>query len=173
MSDNEDDDYLEEEQEDNNEEIENSEEEEIEDEEEVEDLEEEESLDDIPNFEDGLTPKLRMQVKNARKSYFDEKNKEINASLSNEYTSKVKEKWNNLLSNPQVNSAFDFQVLKNLLEDTEEKSSHDKELNMFDKLDIKQKGDDWNYTIGLPKDEENGESSEELISDDESEEEED
>ncbi|KAF0984104.1 hypothetical protein FDP41_008019 [Naegleria fowleri] len=136
---------------------------------------------DFPNFTDGLTLQGRLQVKNARKLYFDEKQREYNAMVAKEVSSKVKQKWNDIISNQQIASGgFDFQVLKNLLDSQSdigtETSNVSRQQSLEGQLDIKQRGDHWNYTIGLNEtnhhDEENEQANENTDEEDNEEDEE-
>ncbi|KAG2393285.1 hypothetical protein C9374_006816 [Naegleria lovaniensis] len=120
--------------------------------------EQEEDERDFPNFFDGLTPQGRLQVKHARKLYFDEKQREYNAMVAKEVSSKVKQRWNDIASNEQLASTgFDFQVLKNILdsqlsttgETSTTATSRQTQQSLEEQLDIKQRGDHWDYTIGL------------------------
>jgi len=165
MSDAEDDDYgsdySEEEKSDNEEEYQNEEEDGISY---GSDLDE-----NFENFEEGLSQQGRLQVKNARKLYFDEKQKEYNATIANKVSSQVKDKWKEVMtSHSDGSSVFDFQVLKNLI-GAGTTGTLTQQPTTSDQLDTKQRGDDWDYTIGLNHDNPEEEQDEEVGDDEDDE----
>ncbi|EFC50308.1 predicted protein [Naegleria gruberi] len=106
------------------------------------------SDDNIEEFEQGLTISNRMRVKHARKLFFDDKQKQYNSIIAKEVSQKVKEKWTDIMDTVGEQSMFEFNILKSLV-NGDSQSTKGTSTTHTEELEIKQKGDEWDYTIGL------------------------
>jgi hypothetical protein len=133
---------------------------------------------DYPGFEQGLTVSLRSIVREARRIFFDKRASETRSSVQQQVKHDVDEEWKGVVTLPDLQSTtFDFQILRNLLQDSsgsdntsthfvqEDKDSlHRRKLKQ---LQARQKGDIWRYDIGLNEEEPEEETIDDLIADDE------
>jgi hypothetical protein len=128
---------------------------------------EEKYLSDIEEFEDGMTLEDREKIKEARALYFEEEAKKLKPQIQEDMRNDIDEEWRGIMTLPELKSTtFDFQILRNLLEaeTTQHKgNSSDKNVPHFvntdqktnfekkrvEKLQAKQKHDNWRYDIGL------------------------